>query len=52
MCGSYAARMMVPTRRGLIINVSSFGGVSYLLNVAYGVGKAGVSLLNDAKSYL
>lgn len=38
-CTVYAARMMVPNRKGLIVNVSSWGGVSYDSNVAYGVGK-------------
>jgi dehydrogenase/reductase SDR family protein 1 len=33
---------MVPRKQGLIINVSSFGGVRYLFNVAYGIGKAAV----------
>ena len=33
---------MVPRRQGLIVNISSFGGVRYLFNVAYGVGKAAV----------
>lgn len=28
-----------------IINIGSFGGVSYVFNVAYGVGKAGVDRL-------
>ncbi|XP_077983460.1 dehydrogenase/reductase SDR family member 1-like [Glandiceps talaboti] len=37
----YAARMMIPAKQGLIINISSPGGISYLFNVAYGVGKAG-----------
>jgi len=38
----HAAQMMVPRRRGLIVNVSSFGAKIYAVNVAYGVGKAGV----------
>lgn len=33
--------MMVPRKSGLIVNVSSGGGLLYLFNVAYGVGKAG-----------
>ena len=33
---------MVPRRNGLIVNISSFGGQTYLFNVAYGVGKAAV----------
>jgi dehydrogenase/reductase SDR family member 1 len=36
----HAARMMVPRRTGLIVNVSSFGSLSYLFNAAYGIGKA------------
>ena len=31
---------MVPRKQGLIVNISSMGGQSYLFNVAYGVGKA------------
>ncbi|XP_006816909.1 dehydrogenase/reductase SDR family member 1-like [Saccoglossus kowalevskii] len=38
----FAARMMVPAKQGLIINISSPGGLMYLFNVAYGAGKAGV----------
>ena len=33
---------MVENKSGLIVNVSSPGGLRYLFNVAYGVGKAGV----------
>ncbi|KAL5016967.1 hypothetical protein ScPMuIL_006556 [Solemya velum] len=40
ICSVYAARMMVPRRTGLIVNISSFGGLRYLFNVPYGVGKA------------
>jgi len=39
-CSVYAARMMVPRKKGLIVVVSSPGGLRYFLNVAYGVGKA------------
>jgi dehydrogenase/reductase SDR family protein 1 len=38
----FAARHMIAARRGLIVNVSSFGAKLYAVNVAYGVGKAGV----------
>ena len=31
---------MVPRRSGLIVNVSSIGGLVHFFNVAYGVGKA------------
>jgi len=41
ICAVYAARLMVPKKSGLIINVSSVGGLRYLFNVAYGVGKEG-----------
>ncbi|CAG5107074.1 Oidioi.mRNA.OKI2018_I69.chr1.g3133.t1.cds [Oikopleura dioica] len=36
----YAARLMVPRGEGLIVNMSSPGGLSYTFNVAYSVGKA------------
>ncbi|MBD2108720.1 SDR family NAD(P)-dependent oxidoreductase [Nodosilinea sp. FACHB-13] len=36
----YAARLMVPQRRGLICTLSSWGGLSYIFGVPYGVGKA------------
>jgi dehydrogenase/reductase SDR family protein 1 len=36
------APVMIAQRRGLIVNVSSFGAKIYALSVAYGVGKAGV----------
>jgi dehydrogenase/reductase SDR family protein 1 len=39
ICSVYAARLMVPRKSGLIVNVSSSGGLKYLFNVAYGVGK-------------
>ncbi|XP_049888428.1 dehydrogenase/reductase SDR family member 1-like [Epinephelus moara] len=36
----YASRMMVAQGRGLIVTISSLGGLKYILNVPYGVGKA------------
>ncbi len=39
MCTVQASRMMVPRRTGLIVNVSSVGGLRYMFNVAYGIGK-------------
>ena len=42
ICAVYAARMMVPRKQGLIVNISSGGGLRYLFNVAYGVGKEAV----------
>jgi len=41
----HAARMMVERRSGLIVNVSSFGSVGYLFDVAYGTGKAALDRL-------
>ena len=41
----HAAPLLIESGRGLIANVSSFAGRSYQLNVAYGVGKAGVDRL-------
>ena len=40
----YAAPLLLESK-GLIANISSFGGASYQVNVAYGVGKAGVDRL-------
>jgi dehydrogenase/reductase SDR family protein 1 len=37
-----AAPMMIAAKRGLIVNVASFGAKVYAVSVAYGVGKAGV----------
>ncbi|KAK3742749.1 hypothetical protein QZH41_018957 [Actinostola sp. cb2023] len=36
----YAAQLMVPNKQGLIVNISSAGGLRYLFNIPYGVGKA------------
>lgn len=36
----YASRLMVAQGRGLIVTISSVGGLRYLFNVPYGVGKA------------
>lgn len=40
MAAHYAANMMVPNKQGLIVNISSPGGLKYLFNIPYGVGKA------------
>ena len=40
LCAVYGARLMVPAGRGLIVIISSLGGLRYFLNVPYGVGKA------------
>ncbi|XP_056149284.1 dehydrogenase/reductase SDR family member 1 isoform X1 [Lampris incognitus] len=39
-CTVYASRLMVAQGRGLIVVISSMGGLRYLFNVPYGVGKA------------
>ena len=39
------APLMVKNKTGLIVQVSSFGGVNYLFDVGYGVGKAGLDRL-------
>ncbi|KAJ1352019.1 hypothetical protein KIN20_008206 [Parelaphostrongylus tenuis] len=38
-CSVYAARLMVRNGHGLIVNISSAGGLRYFFNVPYGVGK-------------
>ncbi|KAJ8268666.1 hypothetical protein COCON_G00138380 [Conger conger] len=40
ICSVYAARMMVAQGRGLMVVISSMGGLKYIFNVPYGVGKA------------
>ncbi|CAO4369268.1 unnamed protein product [Caenorhabditis nigoni] len=45
-CTVYAARLMIPRNKGLIVNVSSGGGLRYLFNVAYGVGKQALDRLS------
>jgi len=47
ICSVYAARMMAPAKQGLIINVSSYGGMRYLFNVPYGVGKAALDRMSQ-----
>lgn len=41
----YAVPLLKRSDRGLIVSVSSFGGMGYTFNVAYGVGKAAVDRL-------
>ncbi|XP_037359041.1 dehydrogenase/reductase SDR family member 1 [Talpa occidentalis] len=45
LCSVYGARLMVPAGRGLIVVISSVGGLQYLFSVPYGVGKAGCDRL-------
>ncbi|XP_038069927.1 dehydrogenase/reductase SDR family member 1-like [Patiria miniata] len=37
----HAAQMMVPAKQGLIVNISSCGGLIYIFNAPYCVGKSG-----------
>lgn len=41
LCSVLAAKLMVPRKKGLIINISGHGGITYTLNVPYGIGKEG-----------
>lgn len=47
----HAARLMVPRRNGIIINISSNGATQYAGNVGYGVGKAAVDKLSADMAY-
>jgi len=42
----YAAPHMIAKKRGLIVNVSSFGAKLYAVNVAYGAGKAALDRMS------
>jgi len=46
MCTTLGSRLMVARGEGLIINISSPGGLRYLFNVAYGIGKAAVDRMS------
>ena len=46
VAAAFAARLMVPRRSGLIVNVSSFGGRYPAGPAAYAIGKAGIERLN------
>src|SRR5207302_7734248 len=39
-CAAHAARIMVPNRRGLIVNISFWAAQRHIGNVIYGVAKA------------
>ena len=41
MCAAHAARLMVPRKRGLIVNISGLSGQQYLSNIVNGICKAG-----------
>src|SRR5262249_12778372 len=46
VASAFAARRMVPARRGLIANISSSGAKKYAWHVCYGVGKAALDRLS------
>ncbi|XP_064611312.1 dehydrogenase/reductase SDR family member 1-like [Liolophura sinensis] len=39
ICTVQAARLMVPRKQGLIVNISSAGGIGYFVSPVYGIGK-------------
>lgn len=45
VCASHAARMMLPRRRGLIVNVSFWAAQKHIGNVMYGLSKAATDKL-------
>ena len=45
VCASHAARMMVPQKRGLIVNISFWAAQKYVGNVPYGISKAATDKL-------
>jgi dehydrogenase/reductase SDR family member 1 len=45
-CTVYASRLMVPRKQGLIVNITSLGGMQYAFNASYGIGKAGVDRIS------
>jgi NAD(P)-dependent dehydrogenase (short-subunit alcohol dehydrogenase family) len=42
----HAARIMVPRRRGLVVNISFYGAVGYFHGPAYGAAKAGTDKMS------
>lgn len=51
VASAYAARLMVEQRSGLIVNISSRGGLEYLFSTAYGISKAGVDRMARDMAY-
>lgn len=46
-CTVHASRLMVPRKQGLIVNITSLGGLQYSFNAAYGVGKAAIDRMSQ-----
>jgi NAD(P)-dependent dehydrogenase (short-subunit alcohol dehydrogenase family) len=47
VASQHAARLMVPARRGLIVNISTWAAQKYIGNVLYGVSKAATDKLTS-----
>ncbi|CAJ0606381.1 unnamed protein product [Cylicocyclus nassatus] len=46
ICCCHAAKMMAKRKSGMIVNISSAGGLQYTFNVPYGVGKAALDRMS------
>jgi dehydrogenase/reductase SDR family protein 1 len=44
-CTRHAAKLMVPRKSGLIVEIGSLGGICYVYNIAYGVNKVATDRL-------
>ncbi|MCG8481906.1 MAG: SDR family NAD(P)-dependent oxidoreductase [Clostridia bacterium] len=51
VAGRYAAQIMSKQKKGIIANISYYGGRRYMNNVAYGVSKAAVDRLSADMAY-
>merc|ERR1712165_568281 len=51
LCTVYASRIMAKRSDGLIVNISSPGGLKYLFNVCYGVGKSAADCAVELKDH-
>lgn len=47
VASAYAARLMVPHERGLIVNISYWAAQKYMGNVIYGIAKAATDKMTD-----
>lgn len=46
ICSVYATRIMLPQSHGVIVNITSWGGLTSIFDIVYGVGKAGIDRLS------
>jgi len=51
VASSHAARLMVPRRRGLIVNISYWAAQKYMGNVIYGIAKAATDKMTADMAY-